>query len=638
VNAGFSRPLLALLALLVLLALAMPRSAAAQNTPQIQTEVDQDTVGVGDVVRLVMNATSADAMPSDPRLGTANGFSVRGQNESPTQTHISINGNRMDRYTLTVEWALQAQRPGTFTVGPPNVVIGGSRFAGQAARIHVVPAGQAPARRPRQAPQQQNPFGLGPGFSPFDPWKNMIPGFDNLDQQMQAPPPPTTDPKLALEPPRGSVYFLHATVDKPNAVVGEQVTFSIYEYLDVTATDVAIDEDARDAQVPDFVKHPLHQEDQDAVLAGYASSGGHTWVVKLVRRWALFPLRTGDLDIEPMRETLVRPHSVAGQPRTTETLHVHVTEPPLAGRPAGYAVGDVGRFALTAQVQPREVEAGGAVGVHVELSGTGNLPGTLVPAAREGVEWLAPEVHDQVGATAHDLYGGKRTFDFVVRVKKTGTVDLGTLTLPFWDPDPKRYDVARAPLGALHVTAAPGAAPVAEAADPILPGLPDPHDTLAGSNERRKFADDTALFWIAGVGVWPLAFGVAVGGRAAARRVRRMWRGRRASPAADLKDRVALAHVACGGKDAREADAAIARALEAATVVHAGVSVRAAVGGEIVDRLERAGVTHDAASSVAKLLRECEVARFSPDATDVLAARDRWVRAQGAIRGMEKRA
>ena len=29
--------------------------------------------------------------------------------------------------------------------------------------------------------------------------------------------------------------------------------------------------------------------------------------------------------------------------------------------------------------------------------------------------------------------------------------------------------------------------------------------------------------------------------------------------------------------------------LEAATVVHAGVNVRAAVGGEVVDRLERAG-------------------------------------------------
>jgi BatD DUF11 like domain len=629
------RPRAGVWAVLIALALVWSWAARAQSAPQIRVEVDQDTVGVGDVVTVVMSATSPDGMPGDPRVGSLSGFTLRGQNESPSQTHISINGNRMDRYTLTVQWALQAQRAGTFTVGPPSVSIGAARFSGQSFKLHVVPAGQAPPRRSRPSPQQpQSPF----GFSPFDPWKSLMPGFDAFDQNPPPPPPPpTTDPKLSLDAPRGNVYFLHATVDKPTAVVGEQVTFSVYEYLDVGASDVAIDDDARDAQVPDFVKHPLHADDQDAVLAGYATAGGRTWIVKLVRRWALFPLKSGDLLIGPMRETMVRPRSVAGQPRTTEELHVQVTEPPLAGRPAGYSVGDVGRFTLTAQVQPRQLEAGGAVGVHVELSGTGNIPGTLVPGAREGVEWLSPEVHDELGPVGHDLYGGKRSFDFVVRVKKTGNVDLGSLALPFWDPEQKRYDSARATLGSVRVTAPPGAAPAAEAAEPILPGLPAQRDTLQGAAERKSFADDTLMFWTVGVGVWPLAFGVAAAGRVGARRVRRAWQGRRASPAADLKERVALAHVACEGKDAREADAAIARALEAATVVHAGVSVRAAVGGEVADRLQRAGVAREAAAHVADLLRECEAARFSPGAADVVAVRDRWIRAQGAIRGMEKR-
>jgi hypothetical protein len=621
------------LALAAVLAMA-PGIALAQGAPQIDVQVETDTVGVGDIVHVDMNATSSDTMPSDARLPTGGAFTVRGENESPTQTHIIINGSRSDRYTLNVEWALEAQRPGTFTVGPPSVAIGGSRYAGKPVTFRVVPAGQAPPRRRRPPPQMQAPF----GFSPFDPWKALVPGMDPFDQPPPpAPPPLTTDPKLSLDAPRGAVYFLHATIDKTSAVVGEQVTFSIYEYLDVSATDVAIDEDARDAQVPDFVKHPLLAEDQDAVLAGYAAVGGHTWVVKLVRRWALFPLRAGDLTIGPMHETLVRPRSVARQPRTTEELTVHVTEPPLAGRPQGYGLGDVGRFALTAQVQPRDFEAGSAAGVHVELSGTGNLPSTLTPAAQAGVEWLAPEVHDQVGPVGHDVYGGKRTFDFVVRVNKPGSVDLGSLAVPFWDPDAHKYDVARAVLGSVQVKPAPGALP-AETAQPILPDLPEVRDSLQGSSVRRRFADDTAIFWIAGVAAWPLAFGLAVGGRSLGRRAYRVWRGRKTSPAADLKERVALAHVACGGKDAREADAAIVRVLEAATVVHAGVSVRAAVGGEVVQRLERAVVRHDAAASVADLLRECEAARFSPDTADVLAARDRWVRAQGALRDLEKRA
>jgi hypothetical protein len=56
----------------------------------------------------------------------------------------------------------------------------------------------------------------------------------------------------------------------------------------------------------------------------------------------------------------------------------------------------------------------------------------------------------------------------------------------------------------------------------------------------------------------------------------------------------------------------------------------------VIERLEHAGIARDAASRVADLLRDCEAARFAPDAADIAAARDRWVRAQGVIRGLER--
>lgn len=104
----------------------------------------------------------------------------------------------------------------------------------------------------------------------------------------------------------------------------------------------------------------------------------------------------------------------------------------------------------------------------------------------------------------------------------------------------------------------------------------------------------------------------------------------------ELKERMTAAGVACHGADPRAVDAATARALEAASVAYAGVSVRGAVGIEVAQRLERAGVAADAASEVADLLRECEAARFSPDAADMGSARDRWGRAQRAIRHVER--
>jgi hypothetical protein len=620
-------------------ALALASSvASAQQSVQLQAQTDVDTVGVGDIVHLELTAQSGDGMPTDPQPGATPGFAVRPPNTSPSQTHIMMNSARMDRFGLTVDWAMQAQRVGVFSVGPPSVVVGGVRHAARALTVRVVPAGQAPQRsQPQPNPL---PFPQVPGFSPFDPWRGLFPGVDpGGNDRGGGGVAVTTDPKLALDAPRGSFYFLHAAVDSPSAVVGQQVTFSVYEYLDEAAgTSIEVDgTDVRDPTAAEFVKHSLLRDDQEATMAGYASVGGRLWKVNLVRRWALFPIHAGDLTIGPMSVTLVRPRNTSGSKRATDALPVHVTEPPLAGRPPGYGLGDVGHFALGVQVTPRDLEEGGAVGVHVELSGSGNVPASLAPPARTGVEWLAPEVHEQLGNVGHDVFGGKRTFDYVVRVHRAGAVDLGEMTLPFWDPDPKRYSVARANLGMVQVKPSAAAPAASGNVEELLPGLPAIRDALEGAPPSHPHADDRPLFWLLGVAAWPAAFGLAVVGRTSGRRLAQAWRVRRVSAATELKDRVSAASAACKGADARACDAAIARALEAATVAHAGVNVRGAMGDEVARRLESAGVTGNAAARVAELLRECEAARFAPDTVDVVSARERWVRAQGAIRQLEKR-
>ena len=609
--------------------------ARAQGAPQMQLQADATTVGVGDILHVQLDASSAGTMPSDPQLGGTQGFVVRGQTSPSAQSQISIiNGARTDRYTLSMSWALEAKRVGTFHLGPASAVVGGARYPSRAIDITVVPAGQAPRRRPQQSPF---PPGFQNPFSPFDPWKGFFQGFDN-DNAAPAPAAEvTTDPKLSLDVPRGAYYFLHATADKSTAVVGEQVTFSVYEYVDIAARADIDAEDAHDPTVVDFAKRQLLREDQEPPVVGYASVAGSTWRVRLARRWALFPLRAGDLTIGPMRIAMTRPQAAAGTQRASETIVVHVNEPPVAGRPPGYAIGDVGHFTLTAQASPREVEEGGAVAVHVELSGSGNVPSVLMTPARQGIEWLTPETHDELGPMGRDAFGGKRTFDYVVRPRRHGDVDLGDLTLPFWNPDQKKYEIARAPLGSVHVTksAATPDAP-AEPVKEMLPGLPGPRDALAGTNSAREHLDDSPVYWLAGIAAWPVAFAVAVGGSAAGKRAIEALRRRKASPATELRERLAAASSACRGADARSADAAIARAIEAAAIAHAGVSVRGALGREVVDRLERAGVGREAASHLADLLRECEAARFAPDAADIATARNRWHRAQGAIRGLER--
>ncbi len=101
------------------------------------------------------------------------------------------------------------------------------------------------------------------------------------------------DPHFALDSARASLAFLHAAIDKPSAVVGEQVTYTVFIYID---TQIGHDLDLADpheAPANDFVKRSLQADDSKLTPAGYAQIGGKLYAVQLLRKLALFALKTG---------------------------------------------------------------------------------------------------------------------------------------------------------------------------------------------------------------------------------------------------------------------------------------------------------------------------------------------------------
>jgi hypothetical protein len=314
--------------------------------------------------------------------------------------------------------------------------------------------------------------------------------------------------------------------------------------------------------------------------------------------------------------------------RTSETLSVDVTEPPVAGRPAGYAMGDVGDMSLQATVTPRAIPRDGAIGVNVELRGTGNLPSQLTLPVVPGVEWLEPTLRDKLGQMQNDRYGGTRTFAYVVRVHKEGAVDLGEVRLPYYDADKRTYAVARAAIGIVNV--APGEARDAGADTPevVLAGMPKERRVLEGPHPQT-FLSERGLFWAALFGS-PLACALALGAQGVLGR----WREKRAaaSPSADriAKTRRAEADEACRGDDGKAAMGAIARAVEAEVLVRTDVNLRGAASDTVKSELEDAGVASEKAASILAILRACEDARFSPDGVDIETARETWTRAKTA--------
>jgi hypothetical protein len=610
-------------ALLVLLALALgvlvapaPARAGKVEGPQLQSSVDPGVVAVGDVVALTLDARSAIETPKSPLPGAVpDGLAIVGTMSTPMLTVGIVNGVRTDGYGLTTIWRIQAKKPGSYVLGPASVMVAGVRYSARPVHVQVVAAGAAPPRRP---PSPFDPFGSSPLFDPF---RSLFPpGMD--DQEPVEPPQPASDPKLAVGVPRDSVAFLHATLDKDRARVGEQVTLTVYLYTDTSLREPEVT-DVHEATTAAFLRRSLMADDNRVEHVGFARAGGRTWSVKLARRVALFPLQAGDLPIGPMRLSLVGARG--NRERASEPLAVHVEEPPAAGRPAGFASGDVGHFALSAEVAPREVKRGEAVSVALELSGTGNLPTSLPIPKRPGVDWLEPEIKEALSRQPGDKYGGTRRFAYVVKLDREGEVDLGKIALPYFDPDANAYATAEVALGAVKVL--PGTAAGAAPDERPFADLPPARASLAGTRAARSHLADAPWFW-GGLAAPPFAFLLLVSGSTLRRKTSERLSARKASPARELAARLAEAEKAASGKDASAMDAATLRLVAAAALAHTGVNVKGGTADEIIRDLEARGVAAETAAALGRLLRACEEARFAPEGASEEEAAQRFQRAK----------
>lgn len=612
-------------ALLVVLSCA--RRAGAQQI-ELKAGAEPTTIEVGEVTTYtVFVMVHGGGEPADVKPGPTNGMTMLGRpSAAPVKMRMSVNGRMSENNGLTTSWRMRGDREGTFTLGPATVVVNGVRKALPPVRVTVVGRGKAP-KRPANDPFAGTPFaGGGGGGAPFDPFKGFgIFDFGDDDNKPREPALATADPKLSMDTPRQPVAFLHATIDKTRVVVGEQVTLTVYLYEDPFAHQ-GHPGDVHEPTANEFVKKSLVEDETRAVGLGSANVGGKLWDVKLVRKNALFPVKTGHLEIEPMSLTL--PQARVGL-RESERLAVDVSEPPVDGRPPGYAIGDVGDMALSATITPRSIVRDGAIGVTIELRGTGNLPSQLTLPAVPGVEWLEPQPREKLGAQQNDRFGGTRTFSYVVRIHREGAVDLGELRLPFYDPDKRAYGVARASLGIVNVGAGTGRDAGVDEPEIVLGGMPKERHALEGAHPQ-KFLSEAPWFWAALFGS-PLACALGIGASTFLRRARERRENAAPSPARVAKEKRAEADAACKKEDGAAAMGAIARAVQADVLARTGVNLRGAALDDGEEELVEAGVTSTRAREIADVLKACEDARFSPDGVAIDQARTLWEKARATV-------
>ena len=196
---------------------------------------------------------------------------------------------------------------------------------------------------------------------------------------------------------------------------------------------------------------------------------GVTFNVAPLRRVALFPTSAGTYDIGVLSISCDIPQQrgrrgllddfFAGDPffgRTqslllqSEEKQVEVLPLPEAKRPEGFA-GAVGRFQLSARAEPSRVPAGDPVTLRVVIEGQGNMAAVQAPdvAGAAGVKIYEPTMEEQE-QTANGVYGGRRTFEYILIPERGGMMEIPPVRFAYFDPHQGRYQTLESPSIIIH--------------------------------------------------------------------------------------------------------------------------------------------------------------------------------------------
>jgi hypothetical protein len=567
----------------VLVLLAPILTAAAGI--ELSAEVDRTTVALGERLLLTVTATGAGVsglpQPSLPRMADFKSVGTMwGRFTSDPESRGGVS-----QRTVGFVYTLEPKRTGSLTVGPVKFVHEGTTYETQPIAVRVVPAGES--------------------VPPLERW---------------------TD---------ANGIELVCTVDRSSVFVGEQVRVTYRLFSRNRVGGVAM----KDA--PAFTGFWAAEVNDTSGLEWLPTTrAGQPCSVAVVRQVTLFPVQSGDLDVGRM--TLAGIVAVGSglfkgmpAPFTVSSVQQRVTvqPPPDSGKPADFG-GGVGEFALVAKLNGDQTRSGEPMTLEVRVSGTGNIGTIGEPRVRvaDGVKLLAPAVEQQVSREGGRV-GGTRTFSYSIIPRADGLNIVPATSMSFFDPEGDTYytlTTGRTTFVASGVVGSGGSDENGSRTE--LLGMDITHIKRSCS----RVAPAVAFPRWSGL-LYPLGMVVLLAGAFVGRHRRRLESDRgyalRTRAGRLAKRRLKEAARCFTEGDERGYYAALALAVVGYAGDRFHVEVAGLTGTELHAVLCRQGAEPTVADRVLEFSSRCDIARFSPGATD-LSPEEALDLARGIIRSL----
>jgi hypothetical protein len=597
------------------LLLAAAPSVAAEL--EFYMTVDRNKVGTEDTFRceIVVSNAPEGAVVQFP---APNDFEVLSRSES-TQMSYSVGAGGMGqikqvrKYTLI----LRATRAGALTIPAAGLQTASRTYKTDAIKLEVVPGRLAPDPRTQKRPSP-NPFGLPPGLPP---------GFPFSDDDDLAAPGPGLDPfeEDDVSIPRSdSDLFLRASLDRPEVYVGEQVTLSLYIYsrIDLMGVDSVIMPKLEGFLAQDIAT-PTNLAPEMRTI------GGVPYRAYLLRSKALFPMKPGDVTIEPVESDIssgVFPFSGRKIRRKSNALSLKVKAVPRG-------VANVGRWRLSSTVNQTDVALGEPVQLKLILEGRGNLKAVTLPKldAPSSFRVFDPQQTEKTSVVKNHV-GGQRVVEYVLVPQQTGTFTLPALVLEYFDPESQQVEtsaidavtIAVRPSGTgAQATSVPtNTAPVDPAArNQLVGGGLKPLRNTATFSEVKPAAWSRPAFPSLALG--PVGLGLLLGlaalirgqfGREDAQR--RLDRQAKAA-----RKRLAQAQKVSATGSTSDFYAEVEKALRSFLEARLGQPVSGLTRPQLDTAMQGAQVPDDVRARVLGVFETCDLGRYAPGMGDAAARR-----------------
>lgn len=596
---GWRRAAIAVAACVVLI------SPTRAQDVSVQASVNASTIGAEDAVTYTVEISGR----SLPDVATPQPPQTRGlvlTNRFPfTSQNMSIVNGRVEQ-SVGYSWTFRPAKEGEAAFLPMEVEVDGKSYTTREIKVSVVPQSQRPSR----PAQRRSPFLLDP-----------------FGRQQPAEEREITDRDM----------FIRAVPNKRSAYQNEQITveYSLYFRSGIQLRQSRL-ADSWDAE--GFWREELEIESRPVPKSVVVDGLRYNMIT--LKRAAVFPTRTGQLKIDPLRieSEAALPFGSGDpffslrnryQPVRLSSPSITIDVQPWPPSPPTTFSGAVGDFQLTATADRTSLEVGESLQVTLSVNGTGSIstietPLFRVPGAFEAYD---PEIDVRVNRSGRYVRGSK-TFTYVLVPRANGQFEIPAVEFTFFDPSAESYVTRRS--DPIPVSVSGTADPLIESAETPAGLSLDDIAPIMDTDVKWRPIVETMLYreplpYVV-VGLPLLALVALRIRKARSDKLStdvRYARNRRAHPLARRHLRRAEELLD------RNESTAFYEELEKAVLGFIGnrlnISELGLTREQLIHRLRQEGVPPDTAGELRNLLDECDRGRFAPvpsETSNMQSARD----------------